>query len=127
MRKGKIYFLIIIILTAVVVGEYFWFNKKITTEEITVATINGEEITETEFFNQLKKVYGQEILNEMINRRVIRMTADKYGINVNPNEINRQINEFMQDYQSEEDYAFFLKEQMGWTMKISNIIFFGKK
>jgi len=117
MRKGKIYFLIIIILTAVVVGEYFWFNKKITTEEITVATINGEEITETEFFNQLKKVYGQEILNEMINRRVIRMTADKYGINVNPNEINRQINEFMQDYQSEEDYAFFLKEQMGWTIE----------
>ncbi len=114
MRVNRILVLIITILLITVIVEYLWFDNKIDGDEA-VALINNTKITEDEFMTELKDNYGKEVLEDLINKKVIAEAAANYGITANQNEINRQYNEFMKDYDTEEEFIIYLEEQMGWT------------
>lgn len=113
--RNKILYAIIIALLLVIGLEYIYFDNKAVNEEEVVATIDGENIYQDELVAELKRLYGTETLNEMINRKVITGAAEKYGIEANQKEIDRQYNDFMKDYGTEEDFLAYLQEQLGWT------------
>jgi len=112
-RKERILIGIIIVLSAIILVGALWGYKMLGNG--TVAVIQGEKISESEFIDQLKSLYGKEVLNEIINKKVIYMAAEKYGIKASQEEINREYNELREGYETEEDFHSFLKEQMGWT------------
>jgi len=113
--KNKILYVIIIVLLLIIGIEFIYFNNKVTNDEVVVATIEGENIYQDELVEELKRLYGKETLNEMINRKVIARAAEKYEIKANQKEIDRQYNDFMKDYGTEEDFLAYLQEQLGWT------------
>jgi len=80
-----------------------------------VAKIGNEGISEQEFVQELKRVYGKEILDEMVNKKVVQLTAKKYGIKASQEQITNEFNELKKDYDTEEDFNTYLKEQMGWS------------
>lgn len=80
-----------------------------------VAKIGDEGISDQELVQELKRVYGKEVLDEMINKKVVQMTAKKYGIKASQEQIANEFNELKKDYDTEEDFNTYLKEQMGWS------------
>ncbi len=114
MKINKILILIIVILVFAIIGEYLWFESK-EAENKVVAIINDKKIMEDEFMLSLKDQYGKEVLNDLINEKVIAEAAIKYGIIANQDEIDRQYQDFKRDYDTEEEFIIFLEEQMGLT------------
>lgn len=114
-KKNRMYLVIILILLATNVGGYFYFNHKIEEKTDVVALVNGQGITNQELILQLKDIYGKEVLNDIISRRVIKLAAEKYNIKVKQSEIDKEYDQYKRDYNSEEDFQAYLKEQMGWT------------
>lgn len=111
---------IIVILLIIIGVGYIWFDNKLEAQndkpqDNIIATINDEALTEAEFVEELKRIYGKEVLDEMINNRVITLASKKYGVKASEGEIIRQYNEFKEGYDTEEDFTEFLKEQMGIT------------
>lgn len=112
--KNNFLYAVIVLLLLVIGLEYIYFNKD-DNEYVIVATIDGENIYQDELVTELKRLYGAETLNELINRKVINKAAAKYDIKVNKTEVDRQYNGFVKDYGTEEDFLAYLKEQLGWT------------
>lgn len=112
--KNNFLYAVIVLLLLVIGLEYIYFNKD-DNEDVVVATIDGENVYQDELVAELKRLYGAETLNELINRKVINKAAAKYDIKVNQTEIDRQYNGFVKDYGTEEDFLAYLKEQLGWT------------
>ncbi|MGD9677820.1 MAG: peptidyl-prolyl cis-trans isomerase [Vulcanibacillus sp.] len=114
MRKDRILILIIAILLIIIIIGYLWFDGELNKENA-VAVVNGQEISEKEFLETLKKEYGKEVLEDLIDKMVINEAAKKYGIVADQVEMDRQYNEFMKDYETEEEFMVYLETQMGWT------------
>ncbi|OEG00316.1 hypothetical protein BHF71_05290 [Vulcanibacillus modesticaldus] len=114
MSREKILIGIIVLLIGTIITGYLWLNNG-NQSPSAVAVVNGKEITYEEFINELKRLYGKEVLNEMINRKIIVEAANRYGIKASQDEIQRQYAELKKDYNSEEDFVGYLKEQVGWT------------
>lgn len=112
--KNNFLYAVIVLLLLVIGLEYIYFNKD-DNEDVVVAIIDGENVYQDELVAELKRLYGAETLNELINRKVINKAAAKYDIKVNQTEIDRQYNGFVKDYGTEEDFLAYLKEQLGWT------------
>lgn len=113
--KNKILYAVIVVLLLIIGLEYIYLNDKGESEEAVIATVDGEKIYQDELVTELKRLYGTETLNEMINKKVIYRAAEKYGIKADQKEIVRQYNDFMKDYGTEEDFLAYLQEQLGWT------------
>ncbi len=112
-RKDRVLVGIIIILLSIILIGSLWGYKMLSNS--TVVIVQGEKITQSEFSEKLKSLYGKEVLNEMINQRVIKIAAEKYKITASQKEIDKEYNELRDVYETEEDFNSFLKEQMGWT------------
>ncbi|WP_434748595.1 peptidyl-prolyl cis-trans isomerase [Paenibacillus amylolyticus] len=82
-------------------------------EGSTVATINGEVITDKAWTDALKRRYGSEILLQMLNRKAVYAEALQRNLVVTPKEITREMAEAMDGYDSEKSYYDAMKSQLG--------------
>lgn len=82
-------------------------------EGSTVATINGEVITDKAWTDALKRRYGSEILLQMLNRKAVYAEALQRNLVVTPEEITREMAEAMDGYDSEKSYYDAMKSQLG--------------
>ncbi|MGQ8875604.1 peptidyl-prolyl cis-trans isomerase [Paenibacillus sp. TSA_86.1] len=82
-------------------------------EGSTVATINGEVITDKVWTDALKRRYGSEILLQMLNRKAVYAEALQRNLVVTPEEITREMAEAMDGYDSEKSYYDAMKSQLG--------------
>lgn len=82
-------------------------------EGSTVATINGEVITDKDWTDALKRRYGSEILLQMLNRKAVYAEALQRNLVVTPKEIAREMAEAMDGYDSEKSYYDAMKSQLG--------------
>jgi len=62
----------------------------------TVAEVNGEEISESEFIETLKNRYGYIVLQSMIEALAIRQEADERGIVIAPEQVNARYQQAQQ-------------------------------
>ncbi|TCS80140.1 peptidyl-prolyl cis-trans isomerase [Tepidibacillus fermentans] len=108
---GKKQWALLSLLAVIALGSFLLFYRE-KKEEI-VATVDGEKITETQFFEEMKRLYGKEVLNDYINRQVIFKAAKKYGIQVDQKDIEREYMKLQDGYDSEGDMTTDLKEQIG--------------
>ncbi len=123
MRRERTYQIVItflaIIILAMGIYQYSSGDKKI-------ATIGNVDISEDTFVSELKRVYGKEVLDEMINKKVVYMIAEKNQITVDEKEVTRQYDELRKGYSSEDEFVEYLRDQMGWTKNqlLENIKFY---
>ena len=57
----------------------------------TVATIGEEKITRQQWLNEIESNYGEQILKEMVDEKVVRQLAEKYKIKIDDDEIEREL------------------------------------
>lgn len=123
MGRERTYQLVISFLAIIILGlgiyQYTSGDKK-------VATIGDVTISEATFVSELKRLYGKEVLDEMINKKVVNMIAEKNNITASNEEITRQYDELRKGYSSEDEFIEYLHDQMGWTKNqlLENIKFY---
>lgn len=63
-----------------------------------VATVDGEKILQTELDQALREQYGAEVLDTLINNKIIALEAEKEGITVSDNAIQAEYDELVESY-----------------------------
>lgn len=69
-----------------------------------VATVDGEKITQEELNNATLKQYGPTVLDTLISNKVIELEAEKEGITVSDEEIQEEIDQLIEMYGGEEAF-----------------------
>lgn len=80
-----------------------------------IAVVNGDAITEAEWVDTLKRVWGQQTLGVMIRHRVVRQAAAKRGITVSDQETQAEFDKVVADAGGIENVMATLS-QMGETL-----------
>ncbi len=85
-------------------------------QERTLATVNGEAITDEALWWYMEQTVGGRLLDEMILRTLLTEEAEKQGVKVGTPEVDEAIAAMKADYASEEAFERWLHES-GQTMK----------
>ncbi|OGM29454.1 hypothetical protein A2630_00460 [Candidatus Woesebacteria bacterium RIFCSPHIGHO2_01_FULL_44_10] len=76
------------------------------------AIINGESVSRVAVIRQLERVYGAEVLDNMVTDVLIMQEAKERGIKVTKEEINQKIDELRAQFSSQDrDFDQILAEQ----------------
>lgn len=97
----------LVILLAVV--SWAWMKDSVTT----VATVGGDSISEKEWTDRLKLLYGDEVLKELINRRVVEQEAKRLGIHPDEKQVKREMDAIRNNYGGEAQFRQELLKQVG--------------
>ncbi|GAA1386550.1 peptidylprolyl isomerase [Peribacillus frigoritolerans] len=74
----------------------------------TIASIDGEKINEDELYDALVAGYGADTLDLLITNKLVEMEAEKAGIKIKDEEIQKEIDVMVESYGDEKS----LKEQL---------------
>ncbi|WP_099157167.1 peptidylprolyl isomerase [Virgibacillus ndiopensis] len=74
-----------------------------------VARVNGEKISKDELNETLVSQYGPDVLNSLINQKVIEAEIEKEGIKVSQEEIDEEMTEYEEYYGGEEAFQSVLE------------------
>ncbi|MGE7664796.1 peptidylprolyl isomerase [Ureibacillus composti] len=69
-----------------------------------IASVNGENITETELNEALTAQYGVEILDTLITEKIIELEAEKLELSVTEEEIQAEYEDYTTQYGDEETF-----------------------
>ncbi|WP_160725658.1 peptidyl-prolyl cis-trans isomerase [Bacillus sp. USDA818B3_A] len=72
----------------------------IAANEEAVATVGKSEITRQAWLNELEARYGEDVLKEMVDQKVIEEMASKYKIKVSTKDVNREYRMLQTTYNS---------------------------
>ncbi len=112
MGKAKVLWTLIgslIVLLSVV--TWSWYKQ--ASDFKTVATIgSGQSITEAEYLAKLKKKYGKQVLEDMINRKTVFLEAERLGVTVDPKQEEAELAKIRDSYGGEQAFAAALKQQL---------------
>lgn len=80
----------------------------ISSMDKTIASIDGEKINEDELYDALVAGYGADTLDLLITNKLVEMEAEKAGIKIKDEEIQKEIDVMVESYGDEKS----LKEQL---------------
>ena len=69
----------------------YFLGKSEPSQSEVVAQIGKDEITRQDWLNEMEGRYGKEVLDEMIDGKVIEAAGDKYDVEIDKEEIDREI------------------------------------
>ncbi len=86
-------------------------NNESTGDSATVAVVDGQNITESEFVDLLKERYGEPTLQEMISLRLVKKAKD--SVEITDEEIQEELEKFRSNFGTEDDKELLnmIKEQ----------------
>lgn len=111
--KGKTFMISVIAL--IVIGAGAIFGAAYSKREI-VASVDDEKITKNELHEILEERYGAEVVNSLIEEKLIQLEAEKEKVSVSDKEIDKEFDQYMEMYGGEEAFNAAL-EQSGMTKK----------
>lgn len=80
----------------------------ISSMDKTIASIDGEKINEAELYDALVAGYGADTLDLLITNKLVELEAEKAGIKIKDEEIQKEIDVMVESYGDEKS----LKEQL---------------
>ncbi|MEY8735495.1 peptidylprolyl isomerase [Peribacillus frigoritolerans] len=80
----------------------------ISSMDKTIASIDGEKINEDELYDALVAGYGEDTLDLLITNKLVELEAEKAGIKIKDEEIQKEIDVMVESYGDEKS----LKEQL---------------
>lgn len=86
-------------------------------EDEVVAVIADKEIKRQQLIEELLELYGDRTLEQMLIHEAITMAADEKGITLTAEELELELAETIQGYDSEEQYFELMKTQLGLSQK----------
>ncbi|WP_159888022.1 peptidylprolyl isomerase [Paenibacillus puerhi] len=89
-------------------------------QERAIASIGELVITRQDLQQQLLQKYGKEVLDQMIDREVVRREAVAVGISADEPEIKRELERMQQGYESESQFYQAMEEQLGLSREALN-------
>lgn len=86
----------------------------------TAAIVGKETISDAEWVTALKQKYGQQVLQDMINRKVVFQEANRLGIKPDPDMLEKELAQIRESYGSANDRDFeqALMKQAGTTIEV---------
>lgn len=75
------------------------------------ATVNNQPITNLELQIRLNKQYKTQLLNQIVNEKIIEQEATKKNIVVSPNDINQKVSQTESQYGGAEAFNALLSQQ----------------
>ena len=93
-----------IALTVVLAG----CSAEAKTNKETVATVNGEKISQEELTETLMTQYGVAALDTLITNKIFEMEAESEGLSVAEKEIQAELTELIETYGGQEEYEAVL-------------------
>lgn len=75
------------------------------------ATVNNQPITNLELQMRLNKQYKTQLLNQIVNEKIIEQEAAKKNIVVSPNDINQKVSQTEKQYGGAEAFNALLSQQ----------------
>jgi foldase protein PrsA len=82
----------------------------------TVAIVNGERISRKELQKRLENIYGQSVLERMIEEKLVIQEGKKQKIKVKEEEITEKVNDLIRRFPSKEKFEELMRES-NMTMK----------
>ncbi|RXT09024.1 peptidyl-prolyl cis-trans isomerase [Ammoniphilus sp. CFH 90114] len=93
-------------------GVLGWnYNSLIGAKKI--AQVANESITESDWTDELKRIYGKLVLEKMIDRRVVLLQAEQNGVTVTDQEIDSELKKLQDRYVSSESFFGAIRKDMG--------------
>jgi len=86
---------ILVVAIAIIIGMTF-FNKDV------VASVDGEKITKDELYTVLAGQYGSRVVDSLITNKVIELEAKKQNVTVSDDEIQEELEAFIESFGGEE-------------------------
>lgn len=80
-----------------------------------IAVIGSRTITEEELKERLLEKHGAELLSILLDREAIRQEAERTGISVSREDIEKELLRMREGYESEEQFFRSMKDQLGLT------------
>jgi hypothetical protein len=78
------------------------FGVQYLNNDYSAAVVNGERITEREYYYRLDQAYGNAIISQLIEETLIRQQAEKEGITVTEEEIQSDLDEIVEQVGGQE-------------------------
>ncbi|TWI55896.1 peptidylprolyl isomerase [Halalkalibacter nanhaiisediminis] len=88
-------------------------------ENTTVATIDGTEITESQFVDTLKDRYGEATLEELIQRTILKQEAN--SVDIAQEEIDEELNNFKTQFGVDDDEALIELLSTQFNIQVDSI------
>lgn len=80
----------------------------ISSTDKTMASVDGEKINKDELYDALVEGYGADTLNLLITNKLVALEAEKEGIKIKDEEIQKEIDTLVESYGDEKAF----KEQL---------------
>jgi hypothetical protein len=77
--------------------------------DFSVAVVNGERITEREYYYRLDQAYGNAIVSQLIDEKLIRQEAEVQGVTVTEEEIQADLDEITEQVGGQEQLDLSLE------------------
>ncbi|WP_057915350.1 peptidyl-prolyl cis-trans isomerase [Peribacillus muralis] len=65
-------------------------SKSVIGEE-TAAKVGSKDISREAWINELEKRYGEDVLEEMVDKEVVKQAAEKYKVKISDKEVDREL------------------------------------
>ena len=79
-----------------------------------VAKVNGEAITKEELYQEMLSTGGKQLLDRLINQKLIEQAAKEKGVTVTDEQVDEGLNEMKEQFGGESSFQFYLA-QFGMT------------
>ncbi|BFH71760.1 hypothetical protein J27TS7_55560 [Paenibacillus dendritiformis] len=80
-----------------------------------VATVAGEKITRKEWYEELERQYGAQVMEQMLTARAAEKEGQALGIEVSQKEVEQEIERQMRGYESADAYFQAMTDQLGMS------------
>lgn len=97
-------------LLVVTLGTTLFLNYTKAYERKTVATVNGVKITRGQLYTELKKQYGTDALDTMINQALVDAEAKKKNVKVTDADIDKALAKIKAQFTSEDGFNSMLDQ-----------------
>lgn len=99
------------LLLLVSVVAWAWYKDSPAAQP--AAVVGEKTISEAEWIAALKEKYGQQVLEDMIEREVVFQEAERLGLTVDPQRVEEEIARIRESYGPGQDFETALREQAG--------------
>lgn len=98
-------FVLLILVIFVVID----FGVQYLNNDYSAAVVNGQRITEREYFYRLDQAYGNAIVSQLIEEELVKQEAEKEGVTATEEEIDGQLAEITEQVGGEEQLNLSLE------------------
>jgi len=108
-KKSKVTKYSLMILLLLIVFVAIDFGVQYLNNDYSAAVVNGNRVTNKEYYNRLDQSYGSAIISQLIDEELIRQEAIKQGVEATQEEIDREMDKVTEQIGGQEQLDLALE------------------